>query len=178
MSHRSRTGILPLLALLSSTVGAADPPQPVITLAGSIPFAPDAAGDVGISASRGGNAQHFETQCDLQRSLAREIAAQAQRKGVNVVLSPDAADATGPVLHVTIEGVMGMTGMWKGPKSLTLRGELRDGDQVLGSFVARSQETGLFKNSCEEFIAAGAKAARDIAKWLRKPTLKARLGEA
>ena len=82
------------------------------------------------------------------------------------------------MLKIIIEGVLGFSGAWKGPKSLILRGELRDGETVLGSFFVREQVMKLFNNSCEEFGAAGQKAAVDIGKWLEAPRMRARLGSA
>jgi len=75
--------------------------------------------------------------------------------------------------------VMGMRGgAWTGVKSLTLRGELRDGATLLGSFVARAERSSMTKGTCATLVDAGEELAAPIAKWLLKPVLKARLGEA
>jgi len=169
-----------LLVLLLSAAGAVAAESPrAITLSERLPFAEDAAGDVGITGGPGGMAKGIEERCDLQRAIPRAIAAAAARKHVTVVLSENPEAAAGPVLAITIEGVMGMRGgAWTGAKSLTLRGELRDGAAVLGSFVARAERTSLAKGICATLIDAGEELAAPIAKWLQKPVMKARLGEA
>jgi len=147
-------------------------------MADAIPFAPDVAGEVGIMSHLGSNASAIKDRCDLPTDLANAIAQKAKSRGFTVTQSAGADQAEGPVLHVIIEAVLGLTGVWRGPKTLVLRGELRDGGTVLGSFVARERAVGLFQNSCEDFSEAGREAAADIAKWLKNPKVHARLGEA
>jgi hypothetical protein len=155
----------------------ADPPAS-ITMADAIPFAPDVAGEVGLLAPRGGNADNIQEQCDLPQTFAKSLSTALRAKGIEVTLAAKPEEATGPKLNVIIEGVLGFSGAWKGPKTLVLRGELRDGEALLGSFVVREAGGGLFKNTCEEFAALGAKAALDIAKWSQAPKVRARLGTA
>jgi hypothetical protein len=166
-----------LLATLADIAAGAEPPS-AITMSESIPFEEDVAAEVGLLAAPGGNAVRFETQCDLQTQLAQAIALEVRDEGVEVMLVENLDGATGPLLHVAIEGMLGFTGAWKGPKSLILRGRLTDGDTLIGSFVARATEKGIFKNSCEQFEAAGKKAARDIAEWVKAPKRGARIGRA
>lgn len=167
-----------IVASLAFAGAAAAAAPAAITMSESIPIAPDAAGEVGLMATPGGSVNQYKTKCDVPTSLAQAIAAEARRKRIEVVLVADIATATGPVLHVVIEGMQGFSGAWKGPKTLTLRGELRDGETSLGSFVARTKGGGLFQGSCEDFSEAVERAARDIAKWLKAPKPRARLGSA
>ena len=169
---------LPLALGLLSLAGGVTAAAPArITMAEELPVDRDVAGQVGLMAPRG-TIRQITAQCDLPHDIARLIAEELRRKRFTVeqVANPD--EAQGPVLHIVIEGMQGFTGAFKGPKILTLRGELRDGATLLGSFVARERVGKLFSNSCEEFIATGEKAARDIAKWMKSPKPKARLGKA
>ncbi len=174
------TGAVATVAIVASVVPvvAVAAAPTAITMSEAVPIAADAAGDVGLMATPGGNVSQYKAKCDVQTSLAKAIAVEARRKKVDVTLVPDIATATGPVLSIVIEGMLGFSGPWKGPKTLTLRGELRDGETSLGSFVARTKGAGLFQGSCEDFTEAAERAAREIAKWLKAPKPRARLGEA
>jgi hypothetical protein len=164
-----------LAITLGATAGTATAAPPkAFTMADAIPFAPDVAGEVGIMSKLGNNASAIRDRCNLPVDIANAIAEKARGKGFTVTQSEISAQAEGPVLNVIIEAVLGLTGMWKGAKTLVLRGELREGDTV----IVRERAVGIFQNSCEDFVEAGREAAADIAKWLRKPTLRARLGEA
>jgi hypothetical protein len=165
------------LGLLATISSAAEPPK-AISIAQAIPFDADVAGDVGVLAAPGGNAARIKTECNLSSGLAGYIAQGARSKGIQVTVVANPAEAKGVVLHVSIEGVIGYLGAQRTPKTLTLRGELRDGDTVLGSFVAREETQELFRNDCKGFDATAISAAIDIAAWLQAPKMKARLGEA
>jgi hypothetical protein len=166
-----------LVGLCFAPLVWADPPAS-ITMADAIPFAPDVAGEVGLLAARGGTADNIQQRCNLPQTFAQSISAALRAKGIGVTLAANPQDGTGPRLNIIIEGVLGFSGAWKGPKTLVLRGELRDGETLLGSFVVREAGGGLFKNTCEEFAALGEKAAIDIAKWSMAPKVRARLGSA
>ncbi len=167
------------VAAIAPVLSDETPASTAISMSETIPFAEDAAGDVGIMAPAGGMANSIEEKCDLQRLLAEAIVERAKRKGIEIVRTPHPEAATGRVLRIVVEGVLGMQGgAWTGTKSMTLRGELREGDQVIASFVAREQQTALFMNTCDALIDCGGKIAAHIAKWLAKPVMKARLGSA
>lgn len=169
---------VPFAAMLAAGVTSAAPPTS-ITMADAIPFAPDVAGEVGLLAP-GGTADNIQQRCGLPQSFAQSISTALRAKGIEVTLAAKPDEATGPRLNIIIEGVLGFAGAWKGPKTLVLRGDLRDGETLLGSFVVRESNGmgALFKNTCEEFAALGEKAAIDIAKWSRAPKVRARLGTA
>jgi hypothetical protein len=147
-----------------------------VYLSESIPFEADAAGEVGLFSPKAGSRQRIEDQCDLQRKLAVAISEQAKRKGMTVVLTPDLETAQGRVLKIVIEGAQGNA--WISVKSLTLRGELREGTTLVGSFVAREENMAIVSGTCSTLLTCGNKLAAHIAKWLKQPKLKARLGEA
>jgi hypothetical protein len=170
---------VPFAAMLVAGVVSAAPPAS-ITMAEAVPFAPDVAGEVGLLATPGGTADNIQQRCNLPQTFAQSISAALRAKGIEVTLTAKPEEAAGPKLNIIIEGVLGFSGPWKGPKTLVLRGDLRDGETLLGSFVVRESNGmgGLFKNTCEEFAALGEKAAIDIAKWSQAPKVRARLGSA
>ena len=170
---------LTTLAVLTCAVSAHAAPPVAITMGEMVPFAPDVAGEVGLLAP-GGTADNIQQRCSLPQTFAQSIADELRHRGIDVTTTAKPEEADGPVLHVIIEGVLGFSGAWKGPKTLVLRGELRQGETILGSFVVREANGmgALFKNSCEEFVTLGRKAAADIGKWARAPKVRARLGSA
>jgi hypothetical protein len=150
-----------------------------VALSASIPFATDAAVDVSRLALGINRRQEIEAQCHLQTLIPEAIAAQAARRGIKIHLTAADESTTGRVLTIVIEGVLGAAGgAWTGTKSLILRGELRADGALVGSFVAREQQTALAQNTCEALATCGKKIASHIVKWLKSPTLKARLGSA
>lgn len=170
---------LTTIAVLAIAATAHAAPPAAITMGETVPFAPDVAGEVGLLAP-GGTAENIQQHCNLPQTFAQSIADELRHRGIDVTTTAKPDEADGPVLQVIIEGVLGFSGAWKGPKTLILRGELRRGETILGSFVVREANGmgALFKNSCEEFVTLGQKAAADIGKWARAPKVRARLGSA
>lgn len=172
-----RAVVVLIVSSFATPCAFAEPPAS-ITMGETVPFAPDVAGEVGLLATPGGTADNIQQRCNLPASFAQSIAKALRAKGIEVTLAAKPEEAAGPKLNVIIEGVLGFSGPWKGPKTLVLRGDLRDGETLLGSFVVREAGGNLFKDSCEEFAALGEKAATDIAKWAQAPKVRARLGTA
>ena len=81
-------------------------------------------------------------------------------------------------LELTIQDVHAPGGgAFSGPKWVTLRGELRDGDKLLGSFVAKRQ-TVFGGGTCGMLQKVIDAIAGDVAAWLAAPSTDARLGNA
>jgi hypothetical protein len=171
--------VLTTLAVLACAATTHAAPPAAITMGEAVPFAPDVAGEVGLLAP-GGTTDSIQQRCGLPQAFSQSIADELRHQGIDVTTTSKPDEADGPVLNVIIEGVLGFSGAWKGPKTLVLRGELRQGETILGSFVVRKSNGmgALFKNSCEEFVTLGQKAAADIGKWARAPKVRARLGSA
>ncbi len=180
--------LLLLIALLSvsqrvsaeeSGASAGGESPALITMGEAVPFASNASGEIGLMSPKAGALRRIETHCDLERGLAVAIAQEARKLGVAIAVVPRIEDATGRVLSIRIEGAVGqLGGAMSGTKSLTLRGELREGEVVIASFVAREQRTALTAGTCASLTQCGDKLARHIAKWLKKPVMRARLGSA
>jgi hypothetical protein len=110
-------------------------------------------------------------ECDLQREIPEQIARHAR---VPIVLTEQGGPRTLRLIitHVLAPG----GGMWSGPKSLTLHGELWAGGSVIGSFDAR-RTTIRGQRTCEMLGIVANALAQDIRPWLDSPWHDAQLGE-
>ncbi len=116
-------------------------------------------------------------KCDWNTQLSTFIVDFA-KSGV-VVSDAGGAPATGKMLSMTIVGVHSVGGGgFTGPKWATVRGELREGGTLVGSFVANRTTTKGGLTACSALIRVGKAIGKDIAVWLRAPSLDATLGNA
>lgn len=69
-------------------------------------------------------------------------------------------------------------GAWSGPKAVTVAGTLRDGGKVVGTFTARRQTTRGGYGTCQMLQRDAEAIGKDIAGWLKSPSMDARLGDA
>ena len=91
-------------------------------------------------------------ECNLDTTVPRWIAAAAQGR----VSTVDSVPQDGSVLSIQITDAAEAGNAFAGRhKSLTIRGELRDGDKVVGSFRARRSTGGgmwgAYKGNCSFF---------------------------
>lgn len=85
---------------------------------------------------------------------------------------------TGKTLSLTILNVAGVGGgVWSGKKSITLTGTLKENDKVIGTFHARRSTGGGGFGTCAMLERCAKALGKDIAQWLKQPTIDARLGE-
>jgi hypothetical protein len=158
-----------LVLLISTTSYAQDATYTVVS---PVPFADksQASNDV-------------KNSCALDTRLPEFIADYAKR-GVKVVIGPDPGeDATGKVLYLEIVHVLGTGGgAWSGSKSVTAEGVLKENGEVIGSFTSSRYSTGGafggFKGTCSILGRCIKAMGKDIAEWLKKPTMHAMLGDA
>jgi len=133
-------------------------------------------------AETSGASGKVQSECTLQTRLPQFIKDYA--KGVKVVLAEEVSDSTeGKVLHVEIVNVVGTSGgAWSGAKSVTVKGELTEDGEVIGTFIAsRYSGGGAFagmKGTCSILGRCIKAIGSDIGKWLTKPTMDAALGDA
>jgi hypothetical protein len=122
------------------------------------------------------------TECTLQTRLPQFIVDGAGR-GLDVVIGDTAAATSGKVLQLEFTNILGFGGgAWSGPKSVTVTGKLYENGQLIGNFVASRYSTGGafagFKGTCSILGRCIETLGVDIARWLAKPTMDARLGNA
>lgn len=163
--------ILASMAFMPVTV-AAKGPAAVVTVSTVIPFT-ESSGVIGT----------VKNECQIQTRLPEFIQSSA-KDDPQVVLTADPIEqAKGRVLILEIVSVVGGGGgAWSGPKSVTVKGELREDGKVIGSFTAARYSGGGawagFKGTCSIFGRCVKVLGVDIAGWLKKPTMNAVLGNA
>jgi len=121
--------------------------------------------------------------CTLDIRLP-EFIEKAAKRGVEVVIAGDPGEnVEGKVLYLEIVHVLGTGGgAWSGAKSVTVEGVLKENGEVIGSFTgARYSGGGAFgamKGTCSILGRCIQAIGKDIATWLREPTMNAMLGNA
>ncbi len=78
------------------------------------------------------------------------------------------------ITHVLAPG----GGAWSGPKAVTVSGTLRDGGKVVGTFTARRQTSRGGYGTCQMLERDAEAIGKDVAAWLKSPSMDARLGDA
>ena len=118
-------------------------------------------------------------ECELERKLSKYLASEAKGPYSKVIMNPTvSAETPGHALDIHITQVLAPGGgKWSGPKVVTVEGTLYDNGQVLGTFIAKRQ-THKGRHTCGMLHNDAEAIAEDIGKWLRKPTLAAKLGDA
>lgn len=153
-------------------VAAAPATAETYTLSSAVPFAEGS-----------GASDEVESECKLESKLPGFIKSAAKR-GITVVLTDESLDdVEGKVLFIEISNVLGTGGgAWSGPKTVSAKGELREAGEVIGSFTATRYSTGGafggFKGTCSILGRCVKSMGKDIANWLKNPTMDAGLGNA
>ena len=169
MRHVSVAVIATVFTLISLAANAEDVTYTVVS---PLPFAEGSGASDDVKAT-----------CTLDTHLPEFIEAAAKR-GVKVVISADTGDVMeGKVLYIEITNVLGTGGgAWSGAKSVTVRGDLRENGEVIGSFTAARYSGGGafggFKGTCAILGRCIKSLGKDIAVWLSDPTMHAMLGNA
>lgn len=113
-------------------------------------------------------------ECKWNAKLGDNIAHYA--KGQLTVTDKDLAQVNGRILLLKISQVHAIGGGgFSGPKWARVKGELREGDKLLGSFeVHRTTSFGGF-SACGVLDKLGKEIGEDIAEWLEHPTMDAQI---
>lgn len=95
----------------------------------------------------------------------------------------DSANAKGKLLSVKITGLVGPGGgAWSGAKQVTIDGVLTENGKTLGTFkgmrVSGGGTFGAYKGTCSILGRCVKALGKDVAGWLKAPTMNARLGDA
>ena len=111
-------------------------------------------------------------ECGIQAAVANEVvtALESGRVEVKKIAAPPEA-GQGELLQLTILGAAGYGGgSWSGPKSMSVRVDLRKGDALLAMTVL-SRSTGGgplsgFTGTCEMIDRVAGALGKDTARWL------------
>lgn len=189
MMRLTRIGALACAALLAVTVAgcnksntqpdtaAAAPAKksytgPAVAIASAVPFSKNANASDAV-----------RKECTLDTRLPEFIENEAKEQGIKVVRGSASPQQKGRVLVMAISHVLGTGGgAWSGPKSVTVEGKLYDNGKLIGSFTARRQSGGGawggYKSTCAILGRCIEALGSDVAEFLAKPTMNARLGDA
>lgn len=123
-----------------------------------------------------------KAECALETKLPAFIEeyARGQFDTINLI---DDADAKGKLLSVKITGLVGTGGgAWSGAKQVTINGVLTENGKTIGTFkgmrVSGGGAFGAYKGTCSILGRCVKALGKDVAGWLKKPTMNARLGDA
>jgi len=125
---------------------------------------------------------NIRTECDLGGKLSGFIQKFGSSYDLNIEQSADMAGNQGKVLHVEITNVQGYGGgAWSGPKSVGIQGTLTENGKEIGTFHGSRHSGGGafggFKNTCAILGRCVKALGKDVAKWLKSPSMNASLGD-
>lgn len=158
--NRSSLALAAFALALAAPAGAAD----AIKIGSKIPFANSGVASDAVRA-----------ECKLETNLPEFI---VEFAGGAVALS-DNPGKGGRVFDAKITNVLAPGGgSWSGPKSVLVEGQLKQNGKVVGTVAARRNTTRGGYGTCGMLNFAARAVAKDIAGWLKEPSMGARLGDA
>ncbi len=125
----------------------------------------------------------IRTGCQLDSKLIDFIESSASADFEKIALVEDVSpNAAGRTLAVTITGLSGAGGgAWSGPKHLSIAGTLWKDGKVVGTFTAHRVTGGgmwgAYRGTCSLLGRCARALGKDVAGWLKNPTMGARLGD-
>lgn len=160
-SKQRRTPVIKMLAFALLGISSAASATDMVSIPRVTPYADGIGTD------------DVRQKCDWNTKLSERIAHSAE-SGVSVT-DMNQPQLSGRVLTLKITGVHAVGGHgFAGPSWAEVHGELRDGDKLVGSFVAH-QHTMAGMTACGALDRLGKEIGEDIADWLKEPTLNASL---
>lgn len=171
-SCRSVRSLLVLSCLVALPLSAAAGGAGTLNLQKTAPF------DKGLNVP-----DAVRTGCQLDSKVIDFIESSASADFDKIALVEEATPMlAGKTLAVTITGlsVEGM-GAWTGPKHLTIAGTLWKDGKVAGTFTAHRVTSGgmwgAYRGTCSLLGRCARALGKDVAAWLKNPTMDAKLGE-
>ena len=154
---------LALISGLAAGAGAA-----TVSVSSSTPYASDAAVPAKV-----------KDECAFETRLPQAIA----ENGDVALVEGKVSRTKGRSLELAIHGIHAPGGgVFSGPKWATVRGKLRTGGKVIGSFRAKRYSTGGafggFTGTCGILNRIANAMGQDIAAFIESPSMGAKLGDA
>ncbi len=129
--------------------------------------------------------QAVKDECGLETKIIEFVQKFADKSYDKIVLVDNASAKTpGSALSIWIAGAQAPKGgTTTGYKSLTIKGTLWRGGKVAGTFTAKRVTSGGmsfigYKGTCSMLGRCAKALGKDVAAWLEKPTMNAKLGDA
>jgi len=153
-------GVLVCLATVSARA------EDVVQVSSLIPYQSDAVAN-----------ETVRKECSWNSTMPRYMAKESGGRVTVAEQNLDTVTGKKLVLVATHLHTIGGGG-WTGPKWLVLSGKLMEGNKLLGNFDVRRQTIrGSFK-ACSTLESLSEEITEDILKWLKEPSLNAKLGDA
>lgn len=123
-----------------------------------------------------------KAECALETKLPTYIEEYAKGQFDTITLVDD-AKGKGKFLSVEITGLVGTGGgAWSGAKQVAIDGVLTENGKTIGTFkgmrVSGGGAFGAYKGTCSILDRCIKALGKDVAGWLKAPTMNARLGDA
>lgn len=128
-------------------------------------------------------ADNIRKECDLQKQLPIYIAEFAKEHRIATQFADDVSPrSAGRVLVVEIEEAVSRGNAFVGHQKFTrARGALYDHGKEVGNFVAQRYSMGGafagYKGSCSVLGRTVKAIGKDVAEWMKAPSMDARLGD-
>lgn len=122
-------------------------------------------------------------ECQLEEHLSEYVAKFGNDGGLKVETAADVSPGSANhVLMMEITGAVSDGNAFMGHhKSMSVKGKLYDGGQLVASFKAKRNSMGGafagFKGNCSVLDRTSKELGEDIAKWLAQPKMDAMLGD-
>jgi hypothetical protein len=115
----------------------------------------------------------IRSECGLEMDLANHTMAAMSRQGSAESISNPEGAGSDKYVHLVILSTQGVGGgAWSGPKTMTIRAELRQRGKTLDSTVlSRSTNGGAFagfKGTCSMFGRVTTTLGKDVAAWVAR----------
>lgn len=125
-----------------------------------------------------------KNECQLETKIIHFTKEYAEGDFDKIELADSVSESTpGKAASITISDVVGgKGGLWSGPKSVSVKATLWQDGKVIGT-LSSSRSTsggayGGYKGTCSLLGRCTKALGKDIAKWLKEPSMNARMGEA
>jgi hypothetical protein len=135
-------------------------------------------------ASNSGASSKVKAECRITSQLPDFVESFASQQGIAVAQKGGSlsTNSKGKVLVMEFTNIHGAAGgAWSGAKSVTVSGELFENGKKIGSFQGRRSSGGggwgAYKGTCSILGRCVKTLGKDIAGWLAKPSMNAKLGE-
>ncbi len=121
--------------------------------------------------------------CQVDSKVINFIESSAGADFERIALVEEAAPNTGErTLSVTITSLSTEGGgAWSGPKHLTIAGTLWKDGKIVGTFTAHRVTSGgiggAYRGTCSLLGKCARALGKDVAAWLKNPTMDAKLGD-
>ena len=129
-------------------------------------------------AENSGVSSNVKSECKMEERLPDYLRSYAKKHTTVVLTTEPLESVDGKVLYLEFVDVFALGGgAYSGSKSTMVRGELKEGGEVIASVTARRRSMAAWGfGTCSLMKKITKSLGKDIAGWLENPTMDARIG--